>query len=338
MSRHEHDQQPAPIALVAGASRGLGLLVARELGHQGHRVVICARDEDELLRGAQLLSADGIDVTPRVCDVSDRDAVLALVEDVEAGVGPIHTLITVAGIIEVGPLESMTLEHFRAAVDVMLWGPVHLSLAVLPYMRRRRSGHLATVTSIGGLISVPHLVPYSTAKFGAVGFTQGLAAELAGTGVTATTIVPGLMRTGGHLHALFTGQQEREYAWFAASGSLPLIAMDAERAAQKMVRAVLAGKPTVILSPLAKLGARVHGLAPATTVRALGLAGRFLPRPPAAPTDTQPGHVVDRKLDSRLFDTLITLGRKAARRFNETTSTQDAPSPKDAPDRNEDVQ
>ncbi|HYP44800.1 MAG TPA: SDR family oxidoreductase [Propionibacteriaceae bacterium] len=320
MSEHEQD---APIALVAGASRGLGLLVARELGRRGHRVVICARDEDELLRGAQLLQSDGVDVVPRVCDVADRDAVEQLVSDVEANVGPIATLVTVAGVINVGPLESMTEQHFSDAVNIMLWGPVHLSLAVLPHMRRRRAGRIGTVTSIGGLVSVPHLVPYSTAKFGAVGFSQGLAAELVGTGVTATTIVPGLMRTGGHLHAQFTGQQNREYVWFAASGSLPLISMDAERAAAKMVRAVLAGKPTVILTPLAKIGARVHGLAPATTVRVMKLANRFLPSAPAGGhASTMPGHAVDRRLDSRLFESLIALGQKAARRFNETSVTR----------------
>jgi short-subunit dehydrogenase len=324
LTKHAHAADGDLVALVAGASRGLGLLVARELGRRGHRVVICARDEDELLRGAHLLHSDGIDVTPRVCDVTDRSAVLELVEDVETTVGPIHTLVTVAGVIQVGPLESVTEAHFTEAVDTMIWGPVHFALAVLPHLRARGTGHIGTVTSIGGMVSVPHLVPYSTAKFGAVGFSQGLAAELSGTGVTATTIVPGLMRTGGHLHAQFTGQQTKEYSWFAASGSLPLIAMDAERAAEKMVRAVLAGKPTVILSPLAKIGARVHGLAPATTVRAMGLAKRFLPNPPpGGATETLPGHVVDRRLDSRLFDSLISLGQKAARRLNETTSTRD---------------
>jgi short-subunit dehydrogenase len=310
------------VALVAGASRGLGLLVARELGNRGQRVVICARDEAELTSAADLLRGSGVDVSTRVCDVADRDAVAAMVADVEQTVGPISTLVTVAGVIQVGPLESVTEEHFAEAVDIILWGPIHLALAVLPGMRRRRAGRIGTVTSIGGLVSVPHLLPYSTAKFGAVGFSQGLAAELAGTGVTATTIVPGLMRTGGHLHAQFSGQQTKEYAWFAASGSLPLISMDAERAASKMVDAVLAGKPTVILSPLAKVGARVHGIAPATTVRLMGLASRLLPAPPAGgPSETVPGHVADRRADSPLLQKIITLGQKSARRFNETRST-----------------
>lgn len=316
MKHHSHDS--APIALVAGASRGLGLLVARELGERGHRVVICARDEDELLSGAALLKQRGIDVYPRVCDVTDRDQVRAMVADVEATVGPIHTVVTVAGIILVGPLESMPEDSFTDAVNTMLWGPIHLALAVLPQMRARRTGHIGTVTSIGGLVSVPHLLPYSTAKFGAVGFSEGLSAELAGSGVTSTTIIPGLMRTGGHLHAQFAGQQTHEYAWFATAGSLPLVAMDAERAASKMVDAVLAGKPTVILSPLAKIGARVHGLAPATTVRAMGVAARFLPRAPRqGSAGFIPGAEADQRLDSRLLGTLTRLGQAAAHRFNE---------------------
>jgi short-subunit dehydrogenase len=326
MRSHVHGADAAPIALVAGASRGLGLLVARELGDRGHRVVICARDEDELIQAAMLLRERGIDVTPKVCDISDRDAVLALVADVEESVGPIHTLVTVAGVILVGPLASMTEDDFTVAVDTMLWGPVHLALAVLPHLRERRSGHIGTVTSIGGMVSVPHLLPYSTAKFAAVGFSQGLSAELAGSGVTATTIVPGLMRTGGHLHAQFSGQQTREYAWFATAGSLPLVAMDAERAAYKMVDAVLLGKPTVILSPLAKFGARFNGLAPSTTARLMGVAQRLLPGAPGAgpgttATGNVPGSVADRRLDSRLLGTLTKLGQKAARAFNETRST-----------------
>lgn len=319
MTKHQHDAAGPPIALVAGASRGLGLLVARELGRRGHRLVISARDESELLRAATQLQADGLDVTIRVCDVTDRDAVHAMVDDIEDTVGPIHTAITVAGVIFVGPLESTSEANFAVAVDTMLWGPVHVALAVLPHLRGRGTGHIGTVTSIGGVVSVPHLLPYSVAKFGAVGFSEGLSAELAGTGITATTIVPGLMRTGGHLHAQFSGQQNREYAWFAAAGSLPLLAMDADRAAVKMVEAVLAGKPVVILSPLAKIGARVHGLAPATTVRVMGLAQRFLPRAPASgPTGNIPGHEADARLGSRLLGTLTALGNRAAHRNNET--------------------
>jgi hypothetical protein len=133
---------------------------------------------------------------------------------------------------------------------------------------------------------VPHLLPYSTAKFGAVGFATGLRAELAGSGVTVTTIAPGLMRTGSHVQAEFVGDPAREYAWFAPSASLPVLAMDAERAAARMVDAVLAGRSMLVLTWLAKLGRAVNGLAPRTTAVAMGAAARLLP---AAPTGSRPG-------------------------------------------------
>ena len=97
----------------------------------------------------------------------------------------------VAGVIQVGPLASMSRVHFEQAVSVMLWGPVNVALTVAQQMQARRRGRIGIVTSVGGLIPVPHLLPYSTAKFGAVGFSSGLRPELAGTGVKVTTIAPG---------------------------------------------------------------------------------------------------------------------------------------------------
>ena len=302
------------VALVAGASRGLGLLICRDLLARGFTVVGCARDPQELADAQAQLGAPGRFFS-RVCDVGDTEEVAALVEEVTADHGPIEVAITVAGIIQVGPAEAMTLKHFRDAVDTMLWGPVHVAWAVLPGMRSRRAGHIGTVTSVGGMVSAPHLLPYATAKFGAVGFSDGLAASLAGTGVTATTVVPGLMRTGSHERAFFTGDSAREYAWFAPAASLPLLSMDAQRAASRIVRGVLAGRPLVTLTPLAKAGIRVRGLMPATTTRVMGLVNRALPD--GTDSETVQGRVAERRLDSKVVRLLTTLGTRAARRNNE---------------------
>jgi NAD(P)-dependent dehydrogenase (short-subunit alcohol dehydrogenase family) len=319
--RTAYREGPKPIALVAGGSRGLGLLIARELAARGHRVVVCARDADSLEQAAADLRARGAEVHTEVCDVSDNAAVTTMVSRVEARLGPIDTLVVVAGIIQVGPLESLERSHFQEAVGTMLWGPVNCALAVAPRMRDRGRGHIATVTSIGGFVSVPHLLPYSTAKFGAVGFTQGLRSEFAGTGVTVTTVAPGLMRTGSHLRATFTGDHAAEYAWFAAGASLPLVSMDAERAASKIVDGVLRGRPLVVLTPLAKVGMRVAGVAPATTMRVMGLLARLLPAPPAeGSTGTLEGREAERRLGdgaARVMRGLTVLGERAARRFNE---------------------
>src|SRR5690606_34151061 len=172
-------------------------------------------------------------------------------------------------------------EHYRDALDTMLWAPVRLTNAVLPTMRARGHGRIGTVTSIGGKLPPPHLLPYAVAKHGAVGFSETLAVELAGTGVTSTTVVPGLMRTGSHERAEFTGRQEAEYAWFGPAASLPLLTMSAERAARKLVDGVLAGRPHVFLTPMAKIGTRVHEVAPSTTVRLMGVMKRLLPDNPA---------------------------------------------------------
>lgn len=308
----------APVALVAGGSRGLGLLICRELLDRGYAVTACAREADELAAAAEQLASESFHT--RVCDVSDSAAVEAMVAGVEAAHGPIEVAITVAGIIQAGPAEAMTLEHFRDAVDTMLWGPVHVALTVLPGMRSRRSGRIGTVASVGGMVSPPHLLPYATAKFGAVGFSDGLAASLAGTGVTATTIVPGLMRTGGHERAQFTGQVQREYAWFAPGASMPLVSMSADRAARRIVGGVLTGRPMVVLTPLAQVGVRVRGLMPATTTRVMGLANRLLPD--GRSSETVDGAEADRRLDSRAVRWLSTLGERAARRNNERVGRQ----------------
>ena len=308
-------------ALVTGGSRGLGLLVSRELAHAGCNVAICARDADELERARADLLRYGRPVEAIVCDVADRLQARRTIEQVTGRFGQVDILVNCAGIIQVGPFEHQTLDDFHQAMDVMYWGTVYPTLAVLPQMRARGSGRIANVTSIGGKMAVPHLLSYSSAKFAAVGFSEGLAAEVAKDGIVVTTIVPGLMRTGSHLHARTTGQHEAEYGWFALGASLPLVSMDAERAAAQIVQAIRQGDRVQFLGVTAALAARFHGLFPGTTVELLGLVNRLLPRPAARPTGTIPGHQAAARLDSRLLHFATTLGRKAAERLNETYPT-----------------
>ena len=88
-------------------------------------------------------------------------------------------------------------------------------------MRRRRCGRIVNIASIGGLIAVPHLAPYSVSKFALVGYSDALRAELAKDGIRVTTVCPGLMRTGSAGHALVKGHHQAEFAWFGALSSLP---------------------------------------------------------------------------------------------------------------------
>jgi short-subunit dehydrogenase len=265
------------VVLITGGSRGLGLLLARRLAAVGAKLAICARDEQELEAAREELAHTGADVLALRCDVTSREEVEELVQQVTAQYGWIDVVINNAGIIQAGPLEAMTLEDFEQAMAVSFWGTVHTTMAVLPAMRRRGHGRICNITSIGGTVPVPHLLPYVSGKFAAVGFSEGLRAEVAKDGVTVTTVVPGLMRTGSPANAWFKGQAPAEHAWFSLGDATPLTSMSAERAADRIVRAIADGETYVVLSWQAKLLRLAHGVAPATTLRALSWIDRMLP-------------------------------------------------------------
>lgn len=303
------------VALVTGGSRGLGLAMARELAAQGCRLALCARDETDLRRARDELQASGADVMTIACDVADRDDVAHMVETVHAQYGRIDVLVCNAGVIQVGEARSTELEDYEQAMDIMYWGVLHPILAVLPEMRARKSGRIAVVTSIGGKISVPRLLPYNAAKFASVGLAEGLHAELANDGITVTTIVPGLTRTGSYLHAQFSGDEEgrlAQYQMFAPMSSLPLLTSSAESSARRFVRAIRRGEAEVIYPPQYALVARVHGVAPGLVMKAMMLADRLM-APSGEGTTTVPGTELDPRIDSQGWRWLTTLGRRAGR-------------------------
>ena len=286
--------------------------------------MICARDEDELARARQDLEARGADVLAVPCDVTDPDQVERLVALTTERFGPIDVLVNNAGIISVGPAQAMTRRDFSEAMDVDFWGTLNPILAVLPQMRQRRGGRIVNVTSIGGKVSVPHLLPYSCAKFAATALSEGLRAELARDGITVTTIAPGLLRTGSYDQAFFKGDRAGEYGWFSVSDNLPGLSISAGRAAREIVRAVRRGEAERILSLPANIAARAHGLAPGTTADLLRLVNRALP--PDAGESKTTGQAVADAHPSRLRDALTVLGRSAAQNLNQP-SVQGAASP-----------
>lgn len=306
-------------AVVAGGSRGLGLLVCRELATRGFEVHTCARSQDELDRARTRLADQGLELHTTVCDVRDPEQV----QDWISRVGPadVEVAIHVAGVIQVLPAAAATVSMYDAAIRTMLLGPIHLTDALLGSMRRAGRGRLGIVSSLGGVVSAPRLVPYGAAKFGARGFSEGLAADLAGSGVTCTTIVPGLMRTGAHTHARFLQDGDDDYRWFAVAASLPLLSIDADRAARRIVDSVLGGKPWLSLTPLAWCAIRAHGLAPGSTIRLNGVISRCLPTSPPSGEQRTSELASGRRLRERTMSgglrILTALGDRAARRNNE---------------------
>jgi short-subunit dehydrogenase len=321
-ARRAQDDLRGEVAVVTGASRGLGLLLARELAGQGCPLVICARDAAELERAADELRAAGAEVTTVACDVTDEATPHLLIDTAVQRYGRLDILVSNAGVIQVGPVQAAQIGHYEMAMNTMALAPARLALTALPVMRRQGHGRIVTIGSIGGKISVPHLLPYSTAKFAAVGFSEGLRAELGRGPVTVTTVVPGLMRTGSHLQARFTGQPSKEFTWFSLGASLPLVSMDAERAARQIIAAVRQRRAEIILTPAGQMVARAAGIVPGLTTEILHLVQRLaLPAPSgepgAAPADEAPGHELRPAMGKKTFDRLTTLGQAAANRFNE---------------------
>lgn len=315
--------EPArPVAVVTGASRGLGFLLARELADRGYDLVVNARSADGLAVAATQLRSRGGGVVEVAGDVGVEADAQRLVKTAQEQLGRIDVLVANAGIIQVGPADAMRPTDYATAMDVMFWGVVHPVLAALPALREQR-GRVLVITSVGGKLPAPHLLPYVAAKHAAVGFAEGLRVEMAQHGVSVTVGVPGLMRTGSPRNALFTGDQQGEHAWFAVADSLPLLSMSAERAAQRLIAATMRGAPEVILTPAAKLGARVHGLAPATTLRLLTLANRLLPSD-GTPRNPRPGYALPN--GGRLLHALTTLTRRAALRTHEHTDPTPDPA------------
>jgi NAD(P)-dependent dehydrogenase (short-subunit alcohol dehydrogenase family) len=263
--------------VIVGGSRGLGLVLARQLAHEGARLALLARDREELERARADLRDQGADVTVISCDVRDRADVESAIASVVEQLGGIDVLINDAGVIQVGPFSHMAAEDFQDALATHFWGPFHAVAAVLPHMRRGGARRIVNISSIGGKIAVPHLLPYSASKFALTGLSEGLRAELAQEGIVVTTVCPGLMRTGSTYNALFKGKHRQEFAWFHVADALPGFSIDARRAARQILDACRHAEAELIITWPARLAVLFNALCPETTARILALTNRVLP-------------------------------------------------------------
>jgi NAD(P)-dependent dehydrogenase (short-subunit alcohol dehydrogenase family) len=303
--------------LITGGSRGLGLVLAREFAKRGARLAICARDPHELERARADLVSRGAEVFAFPCDVTERAQVQEWVRLCARRFGSIDVLVNNAGVISVGPIDVMTLADYEEAMRVHFWGPLHAILAALPEMRRAGGGRIVNVSSIGGKISVPHLVPYSASKFALAGLSDGLRAELMKENIVVTTVCPGLMRTGSPRNATFKGRHRAEYAWFSISDALPATSIQAERAARQIVAACRRGDAELIITTQALLAVKFRALFPEMTADLLSLTNVLLP---ASSGEESIGarRAKGRESESELSPSwLTTLSDRAAERNNE---------------------
>jgi short-subunit dehydrogenase len=265
------------IALITGGSRGLGLEIAKQICARGGKVALFARDAKELGRAKNDLEHFGTEVLTVQCDLLEAPQIQSAVQQTLERFRKVDILINNAGIIEVGPLGHMQFKDFDRAMRLHFWAPFVLQFLIVPRMRAQGGGRIVNISSIGGRVAVPHMAPYSASKFALTGFSDAIRSDLACDNIFVTTVTPGMMRTGSHVHAMFKGDQAAEYRWFDWSRKLPFASISAERAARKIVNACARGKPVLIMPFTARWIIAASALFPNLMARMMKMFSRSLP-------------------------------------------------------------
>jgi short-subunit dehydrogenase len=252
---------PGRVAVVTGASSGIGEATARLLARKGWHCVLLARREDVLQRLAAEIGGE-----TEACDVADRGAVAAATARILERHPAVDLLVNSAGILVRGTFVEASLDDIERALAVNYLGCVWVTRGLLPGLRAaaRESGeaHIATIASIGGSIVFTPAAPYSASKHAQVAFSRSLRAALGGSGIEVHTILPGFVTTPGFPHPKI----------FSTPVGRPFV-VGPERVAREVLSAVADGKAEVVVPwfPYA-LGSIAQAVFPTLTARVLGNA------------------------------------------------------------------
>jgi NAD(P)-dependent dehydrogenase (short-subunit alcohol dehydrogenase family) len=185
------------IAVVTGSSSGIGLLTAVELAATGYRVVATMRDLGRSGRLEEAAQKSGVRerIDLRLLDVTNFDAIAGVVDGIISEHGRIDLLVNNAGFSSSGFIEDTQLSELRRQMETNFFGAVAMTKAVLPTMRRQRSGHILQITSVGGRAPAPMLSSYSASKFALEGWSEALRIEVHSLGIRVVLIEPGAYDT-----------------------------------------------------------------------------------------------------------------------------------------------
>jgi short-subunit dehydrogenase len=244
-------------ALVTGASRGIGRAVADALAQRGATVGLAARSTGELEALAAELPGTHVALT---CDVALPASIATAVEEFVAASGGLDLVVANAGIAHYEPVAEQSLENIVRMTEVNWLGTVHTVQAALPHLLAQGHGHIVVMSSGAGLRPFPSAAAYSATKAAQRMFAEALRHELAGTGVSVTTVYPGEIRTSLHDH-----ERGRMPAWYHGGQQ----AATPEALAKRVVKAVERDSRHVHYRPLVKGMGIVHGLSPRMADRML---------------------------------------------------------------------
>jgi NADP-dependent 3-hydroxy acid dehydrogenase YdfG len=189
------------VALITGASRGIGWAIARRLGSMGARVSLCARDAKTLESAATTLRRENIEVAALPADVRRAEEIAALVAETRRTLGEIDVLVNNAGIGRFGPAHEISEADWDNVLDTNLKAVFLVSRAVAPEMIRRRTGHVVNIASLAGKNAFAGGGVYCASKWGLLGLTYCMAEDLRGYGIRVSAICPGRVATEFSPHA-----------------------------------------------------------------------------------------------------------------------------------------
>ena len=187
---------PKPLrAIVTGAGGGLGRALTLDLAGRGASLIVSDIDPASAEQTAAAARERGAEAEVFECDVTDRNAVFGLVEEAERRLGGIELLANNAGVAVGGPFDEISIEDWRWAFDINLWGVIYGCQAVIPRMKAKRRGYVLNVASAAGLLAPPSMAPYNVTKAGVVALSETLYAEYKGAGVRVSVLCPTFFRT-----------------------------------------------------------------------------------------------------------------------------------------------
>ena len=240
------------VAIVTGASSGIGRATALALAEQGGWVALASRNGEALSALAEELKRQGRQVIVIPTNVTQREQVEALVEEVLAQWGRVDILISNAGEYIRAPITDLDPADLQRSLDVNFFGGVYCVKAVLPHMLAQRSGHIVFVTSMDGKIGLPPDAPYVSAKFALTGFCEVLRQEVHDSGIAVTNVLPGRVDT--------VMVEDLKFAWISPK-------ISPESVAAAILNGIRKRKPIVIVPPQAKLLYYINVFAPTLSDR-----------------------------------------------------------------------
>ncbi len=259
--RHLHGK----LAVVSGASSGIGRAISWALAHQGARIAACDIDEAGLLRLQKDLAAQGCDIVAHKVDVADRDSAAAFAQCVHDAQGPADILVNSAGVFLWGSAVALSLEDWDWVLSVNLYGALHLCHAFLPPMiAAGQGGHVVNLSSMYGFWPSPGVAGYLTSKYAVFGYSQALREDLRRHHIGVSTVCPGIVNTGlVQAMRVRTDPEGKALERDAVARKYAKRGFTPEKVAHAVIKAIKKNRGLVLVSPEARLMYQVERFLPA---------------------------------------------------------------------------